>query len=611
MTMKYITGIILLFYSCVLYAQNRVVTISDQGTFDDINSYIETAKKDKIEKLTFVFEDGLYRFNDENSINIDKNSTTELYFEARNDGKVHIMSAGEVYTKDEGEYYSSTHYRVRLKKPLTEFCTYVDQDLKSVLIADTGYLNDTLHTNISLSQIEIIGEDKMTARIRIPEELSSLANKSQSFFKNSLICYKSQWSDCYRPVLRSDSEWIYFSLNEWLAARTASYVTNMFRWTKGIQPFFITNIVEFTSPTSVSYDDAYIYIPNEVRELYVNRHGKFMTINNSKKRVKVSGLNFCGSSLSESILTSGGLPWNFSSAIIDYRYSSGGLDIVDCDINNNGGGLVWLCSSSNVNIADNYFVNNLNQDIVSMSGKNDHITVKSNYIENNSCVKTSTPCININDSNNVLVESNEVVNVPRSFVVVGHNNTGIEISDNHIYNTVSFNKYKRRNLSSDTGVCIYSWGDSPFLAKNNIIHDLPSNFGLNGIMVDEGTGNSVIQGNLMYSIADNCVYNWYKASKANSNHNNVLRSNIILGSISYGGFDKNDINNSLYIGNVFVEHLALKSMNSSLSTDGGDNIYIKEIKFKKTKIGLPSSVARKIKRDPLYSVRIKKNIRRS
>ena len=106
MTMKYITGIILLFYSCVLYGQNRVVTISDQGTFDDINSYIETAKKDKIEKLTFVFEDGLYRFNDENSINIDKNSTTELYFEARNDGKVHIMSAGEVYTKDEGEEVS-------------------------------------------------------------------------------------------------------------------------------------------------------------------------------------------------------------------------------------------------------------------------------------------------------------------------------------------------------------------------------------------------------------------------------------------------------------------------------------------------------------------------
>ncbi len=609
--MKYTLTLISFLMSILIYGQNRTVVIADQNDYDRINSEIEAAKKDKISNLQFVFEDGLYRFNDDNVINIKSNSTTEISFIARRPGKVHIMSDGEIYSKSEGENYSSTHYRVRLRNPLNHFCTYVDQNLKSVPISDTGYLNDTLHTNIATSPIEISADDKMVAKIRIPAELSYMANKPQSYFKNSLICYKSQWSDCYRPILRSDSEWIYFSLNEWLAARASSYVCNMHRWTKGIQPFFITNSIGSSSVSGILYDDNYIYIPNDIKKIFVNRHNKFINVNNSKKRIFITGLNFCGSSLNESILTSGGLPWNFSSAIMDYQYSSGGLEIVDCTFNNNGGGLIWLCSSNNVNIANNRFADNLNQSIVSMAGKNHNLTVQSNYIENNACVKTSTPCININDSNNVLVASNEVVNVPRSFVVVGHNNTEITVSDNHIHNTAFFNKYKRRNLSSDTGVCIYSWGDSPFIAKNNIIHDLPDNFGLNGFMVDEGTGNAVIQGNLMYSIADNCVYNWYKASKANSNHNNVLRSNIILGSISYGGFDKNDINNSLYIGNVFVEHLALKSMNSSLSTDGGDNIYIKEIKFKKTKIGLPSSVAKKIKRDPLYSARIKKNIRRS
>lgn len=608
--MRYLVGIISMLCTFVMYGQTKVVTISDQDGYDQINSHIETAKKEKVESLTFVFEDGLYRFNDSNVINIKSNSTTEISFIARRPGKVYIMSDGEIYSKSDGEPYSSTHYRVKLHKPLDHFCTYVDQNLKSVPISDTGYLNDSLHTNIATSPIEISSDDKMVAKVRIPAELSYMANKPQSYFKNSLICYKSQWSDCYRPILRSDSEWIYFSLNEWLAARTSTYVCNMHRWTKGIQPFFITNSIDKPSPSGISYDDNYIYIPQNINKLYVNRHNKFLNVNNSKKNISISKLSFCGSSLNEYILTSGGLPWNFSSAIMDYQYSTGGLAIVDCNFNNNGGGMIWLCSSSNVNIANNRFVNNLNQSIVSMAGKNDHITVKSNYIKNNSCVKTSTPCINVNDSNDVLLESNEVINVSRSFVVVGHNNTEITISDNHIHNTASFNKYNRRNLSSDTGVCIYSWGDSPFLAKNNIIHDLPSNFGLNGIMVDEGTGNSVIQGNLIYNVGDKCIYNWYKQSKPDSNHNNALISNVILGDISFGGFDRNDPNNSIYKGNVFLGNVYHKAMKQSLATDCGENVPVEKFKLESEKIRISKKILKKIKKDSNYSDRIKKLIRR-
>lgn len=610
MTMKYITGIILLFYSCVLYGQNRVVTISDQGTFDDINSYIETAKKDKIEKLTFVFEDGLYRFNDENSINIDKNSTTELYFEARNDGKVHIMSAGEVYTKDEGEYYSSTHYRVRLKKPLTEFCTYVDQDLKSVLIADTGYLNDTLHTNISLSQIEIIGEDKMTARIRIPEELSSLANKSQSFFKNSLICYKSQWSDCYRPVLRSDSKWIYFSLNEWLAARTASYVTNMFRWTKGIQPFFITNIVEFTSPTCVSYDDAYIYIPNEVSELYVNRHGKFMTINNSKKRVKVSGLNFCGSVSGKSLTNIGGLPWNYSNALIDYLYSIGGIDIMNCKISNNGSGLMHVCSSKDISITQNHIVDNHNQRVLSTIGNNEIVRISGNYINNPNPDLTRIMCVSINDTKSVRISENDVVNVSRSFIDLGHNIKDVVITDNLVHNTNEVNDFPVRRLSSDTGVLLYSWGDCEFLAKNNVIFNLPRNFGYHGIMVDEGTGNAKIVGNLLYDIGDKCVYNWYNPSRKDTNHDNELVSNILIGDVSYGGYKRGDPNNSSYKNNILIKGNPEKVLIESKATDLGGNMFIDKYNYRSDKLYVPKSIYRRIYKSDIYSGTIKERLKK-
>lgn len=597
-------------FSFVMYGQTRVVTISDQYGYDQINSHIETAKKDKVKSLTFVFEDGLYRFNDSNVINIKSNTTTEISFIARRPGKVYIMSDGETYYKRDGEPYSSTHYRVKLHKPLDHFCTYVDQNLKSVPVSDTGYLNDSLHTNIATSPIEISSDDKMVAKVRIPAELSYMANKPQSYFKNSLICYKSQWSDCYRPILRSDSEWIYFSLNEWLAARTSTYVCNMHRWTKGIQPFFITNSIDKPSPSGISYDDNYIYIPQNINKLYVNRHNKFLNVNNSKKNISISKLSFCGSSLNEYILTSGGLPWNFSSAIMDYQYSTGGLAIVDCNFNNNGGGMIWLCSSSNVNIANNCFVNNLNQSILEMSGKNENISVSMNYIENNSSVRTSTPCININDSKNILINSNEVRNVSRSFVVVGHNNNIITISDNHIYNTDSFNQFKSRKLSSDTGVMIYSWGDSPFLAKNNIIHNLPSNYGLNGIMVDEGTGNAVIEGNLIYNVGDKCIYNWYKQSKPDSNHNNALISNIILGSISYGGFDRNDPNNSIYKGNIFLNHTCRQAMTKSLSTDYGENVYTEIFKIKGDKVQLDKKILKKIKKDSKFSARIKKLIKR-
>ena len=597
-------------FSFVMYGQTRVVTISDQYGYDQINSHIETAKKDKVESLTFVFEDGLYRFNDSNVINIKSNTTTEISFIARRPGKVYIMSDGETYYKRDGEPYSSTHYRVKLHKPLDHFCTYVDQNLKSVPISDTGYLNDSLHTNIATSPIEISSDDKMVAKVRIPAELSYMANKPQSYFKNSLICYKSEWSDCYRPILRSDSEWIYFSLNEWLAARTSTYVCNMHRWTKGIQPFFITNSIDKPSPSGISYDDNYIYIPQNINKLYVNRHNKFLNVNNSKKNISISKLSFCGSSLNEYILTSGGLPWNFSSAIMDYQYSTGGLAIVDCNFNNNGVGMIWLCSSSDVNIANNRFVNNLNQSILEMSGKNENISVSMNYIENNSSVRTSTPCININDSKNILINSNEVRNVSRSFVVVGHNNNIITISDNHIYNTDSFNQFKSRKLSSDTGVMIYSWGDSPFLAKNNIIHNLPSNYGLNGIMVDEGTGNAVIEGNLIYNVGDKCIYNWYKQSKPDSNHNNALISNIILGSISYGGFDRNDPNNSIYKGNIFLNHTCRQDMTKSLSTDYGENVYTEIFKIKGDKVQLDKKIVKKIKKDSKFSARIKKLIKR-
>lgn len=608
--MRYLIGIISMLFSFVMYGQTRVVTISDQYGYDQINSHIETAKKDKVESLTFVFEDGLYRFNDSNVINIKSNTTTEISFIARRPGKVYIMSDGDTYYKRDGEPYSSTHYRVKLHKPLDYFCTYVDQNLKSVPISDTGYLNDSLHTNIATSPIEISSDDKMVAKVRIPAELSYMANKPQSYFKNSLICYKSQWSDCYRPILRSDSEWIYFSLNEWLAARTSTYVCNMHRWTKGIQPFFITNSIDKPSPSGISYDDNYIYIPQNINKLYVNRHNKFLNVNNSKKNISISKLSFCGSSLNEYILTSGGLPWNFSSAIMDYQYSTGGLAIVDCNFNNNGGGMIWLCSSSNVNIANNRFVNNLNQSILEMSGKNENISVSMNYIENNSSVRTSTPCININDSKNILINSNEVRNVSRSFVVVGHNNNIITISDNHIYNTDSFNQFKSRKLSSDTGVMIYSWGDSPFLAKNNIIHNLPSNYGLNGIMVDEGTGNAVIEGNLIYNVGDKCIYNWYKQSKPDSNHNNALISNIILGSISYGGFDRNDPNNSIYKGNIFLNHTCRQAMTKSLSTDYGENVYTEIFKIKGDKVQLDKKIVKKIKKDSKFSARIKKLIKR-
>ena len=149
----------------------------------------------------------------------------------------------------------------------------------------------------------------------------------------------------------------------------------------------------------------------------------------------------------------------------------------------------------------------------------------------------------------------------------------------------------------------------PFLAKNNIIHDLPDNFGYNGIMVDDGTGNARLQGNLIYSVADKCIYNWYNSAKRNSNHNNLLISNILLGDISYGGFDPEDPNNSLYQGNIFLSYKVKDYLMKSYSTDGGGNVFVDKYNIRK-KIKLSKSVVKIIRADELYSKRINQSIKR-
>lgn len=608
--MRYLVGIISMLCTFVMYGQTKVVTISDQYGYDQINSHIETAKKEKVESLTFVFEDGLYRFNDSNVINIKSNSTTEISFIARRPGKVYIMSDGEIYSKSDGEPYSSTHYRVKLHKPLDHFCTYVDQNLKSVPISDTGYLNDSLHTNIATSPIEISSDDKMVAKVRIPAELSYMANKPQSYFKNSLICYKSQWSDCYRPILRSDSEWIYFSLNEWLAARASSYVCNMHRWTKGIQPFFITNLVESLHSLSLSYDDEYIYIPHKIAKIYVSEYRKFITINNSKKRINLYGLTICGSSSSDNMTNIGGLPWNYSSSLIDYWYSIGGIEILNCSICNNGAGLLHICSSKEVSICNNRISDNHNQRLLSTIGNNYNISIRNNYFNNPTPDLTRIMCISVNDSELIRICDNTVVNVSRSFVDIGHNIKDVLISDNIIYNTEDVNAFPLRRLSSDTGVLLYSWGDCEFMAKNNIIHNLPTNYGYHGIMVDEGTGNAKIVANLIYNIGDKCVYNWYKPVKKNTNHDNELEDNILIGDLQYGGFEKGHPNNSSYKNNVFIQGTPKEVLSESKATDLGGNQFIEKYKNDGDKLYLPKSLYKQIKKSNNYSDTIKSRLKK-
>lgn len=575
------------------------IYINSQKDLNSLSLNINNLIKRQYKYIEVIFMDGTYYFNERNKLSV-SNTDCSITFRAQNKGNVWIVSDGEDYSLKKSIGIYKNRYKVKLKSALDLFSTFQSSNNNTIPLSDTGFLNDTLHTNISDNVIELTDSINKIVKLKLPSELLFLKNKTSFFFKNKLICYKAQWADCCRPILYSDREYIYFHINDYLYKNFSTFVSSMFAWTakrgrmgRAYQPFYITNVGNTNRADAIYYDKNYLYIPESIKEVHICRYRQFGEFKNITGKINFKNLVFAGTSLDSCIFQTRKFD-QFSSGFICVENVKS-VSIEDNTIKNFGTSLMRTSNCGEIVVNNNKFVDNYSEMMLELYQKNHSLTFSNNYINNPNRILTGRPSVRTGTMDSTFVFGNEVVNISRTFFLIEDAEKSY-VYDNELYNTPEMNKYHVRNFSSDTGV-FYHFRNKWAEIRNNIIHDLPSNVHYTGIMVDQGSGNTIIKGNLMYNIGDEAIYCWRNPGIKNSNAGNVMESNIILGNVNYGGYDKNALDNASYKDNIFMNSPEYKVLNNSLATDKGGNLFIDSFEIKDKKIRLPQNAYEKVMKD--------------
>ena len=405
---------------------------------------------------------------------------------------------------------------------------------------------------------------------------------------------------------------IYFDLSEHLVNKFSDYVGSMYSWIvknsadgKGYVPFFVTNLKEVASADAVYYDDQFIYIPENVSSLHVCKFNKFLSIDECKGQINLYGMNFCGSSSGDQLITYNDIPGSYRMALVRF-FKSSSLLVSHCSFRLMGGGSVHMYRSDALVMEDNSFTDNYTDMAAHFSGDNKTFVFRRNFINNLVKIITHINCLYFDKVANVEIFSNTAVNVSRGFIKCGRGENVI-VTSNEVYNTEAFNRYKVRNTSSDTGAFVYAHQNCPMLISNNIVHDLSSNYRFNGVYVDSGTGNVVIKNNLFYNVEENAVYCRRVASVSNSGHGNVLEGNIILGNSVFAGSDVKTKDNASFGGN-YLPGTILETISKSRTSDKGGNTALSGWRVDSDAVRIPESAYRKIQSDRSFNDTIKSRI---
>ncbi len=592
--------ILILFSSIQMLGKTMTIRIQNQTQFDVLHSMLDSMVL-SYDFINVIFDSGKYYFNLDNGINISKNNNCEITF--RGSGEVILSSSGEDYSKLESVgSYNKFWYKVPLKKHLDKYSTFQDDEGRIVPLCDTGFLNDSLHTNISLAQIEIVDSVMGAARILVPSECREMLNHNQEYFQNSQICYKSQWADAYRPILYSDNSYIYFQLNDWLKKNIVNYVTNGYEWggtyggTKS-QAFFVTNLSLALRKGQVMWDDKYIYIPQDVKKLHVSRFHKFASFSNCKNNISFNNLIFHGSAIAPFVESWSGYSDSLSCDLFSIRKIKS-ITFLNCTFTGLGVNVCRGYDSSGITMKDCGFRENYTDGILSLNRCEDVIFI-GNHVQNTNKIITCKSVFSFNKCLNCAIEDNKFTNVSRTILSIGESvgEDNIRVIGNVVLNTDDFNQYHRRNMSSDTGVLVYGWGGADCEITNNVVYNIASNHGFHGIMIDEGVGNAAIRNNLMFNIGDECIHNWKLKSQTPLNLNNKLDNNILFGKVNYCGYDVTLLNNASYSNNVLQE-LPVTSHNCIVkATEFLPNTYLtsSDFKVKGNKVAVPKKIFKRYK----------------
>lgn len=468
---------------CKAFACGKILKVSDQHDFDNLQKNIETALKVGNLNINVFFEKGIYTYND-----------THLNFRNLNypDAEVSITTNGAII-------------QCACEEP-----QFAD-DPRAVYMDKRGNYPNLWSEVIQLTDtVEIVNRKLNICSIRNEFKLAPTEKPINKYIQVSCwfvskIC----------PIVSITKDSIFFNADDYCRYRSeASYNINMEYGYSKCMP----------RARVFGFED-YIGIVRKCKG------ANLLTINNcSLKRFTFSGFQIVGS--------------NYTAPLFRIQNSKSlAIDITNNRIKNVGNTVLYDTKSKNVHFMYNY-VDSFNGYGLKSDNGSEGLRVCNNILENCSLMWNNDFVICAR-SENFVISNNVIRNFKYGGIGVGcwHGYDVIEpccgvVENNELYFIGDYLAKPSRYTLMDSGA-IYTWTQTDGVTiRNNYIHDISGVKDNRGIFCDDGAKNVTITGNVFQRIQNSYCIDLRKVTNVaekvpDHNTGNTCTDNLVDGDIRF------------------------------------------------------------------------------
>lgn len=420
--------------------------------------------------------------------------------------------------------------------------------------------------------IEVLDVNSKTCRIRSREPLHDTQN-----IQNAFIMIPAWYQSYIYPIFKIERDYIYFTADNLKISYNNGYnVNNDYNYgRKGIR-YKLTNVE--TGDDYVRVVENRVLLPAGV---ITAREGKTHTVvsvkNCSIKSFELSNIQFSGSSFSL-----------YSPLIFISDTKTNKTSIHYCAFSAIRGNVIKISSSPNVQVSNNSFENCYYNGIIA-DNTSENIKVTKNVFRSMGDRLLGSFCILCNGEN-YYIANNKISDYGYGGISVGewYGNVlrrpsyGIVEYNELIYTDAYIADIDDHGIM-DGGAIYISTKNDGAIVRYNIIRNYTGIKDNRGIFCDDGAYNFQIYGNIItgnynsYCIDSRRVKN-VEASKSSetgierSNINNIIRDNVVEGSIRFEGHE--DADNGCYRGSNYLlsnnDNVTLKSVYMNVNNDKED-----------------------------------------
>lgn len=466
-------------------SKNAVDTISSQSEF---NALMKRASQKQ--EVDAYLKDGTYTIE----------GTIPIFakFSLRGDGAV-LKQNNKILTKKDAIKETDTHYICPIEN-LGIFSLFLDHDGNVIRVAEDVDSNSKVnYITEDIIPIESGTSDQVSKiKIKIPENLKRLRNQS---FSKAFGYLDSWWSAPIFTITHADNEYFYCDLE---LPRTKeqfnSYINGEKSQYKKDAAFVIFN----TSPQNdrIYYTDKVVYIPKGYNEVEIINYTRKDPLFKPKEKAELLLKNI-------NIVNSNSIVFAQNSMI-------GGISFENCKFRNILQEVLLTAydaklgklSINHCEFLDCALIESIPIIKIIASNCNGEITncVFNHYSSGFCFYKNVSEYIYIRKCDKLQIADNIFVNNPRGALFLWNGN--VDIVSNEFYNDPTFNSFPDRNFSRDAGAiyCGKLYGENPLTntaskasIRLNKIHDFYGKGDVNGIFIDDGRGDIICYGNLIFN----------------------------------------------------------------------------------------------------------------